>query len=95
MGAYILDHMLDGLRVQVLLRMCKAYKPHIPMKWAAVELGFENSMDSHHIELYFKKYGCVISDVLNSDSNRTEKVIMTADSVIDSSAHLTQDKLLL
>lgn len=92
MGAFILDHMMDSLRVQVLLRICKAYKPHIPVKWVVDELGF----DDYKIgETFLRIAGCMVSEQKNADLDVMEKVIMTAESSIDASAVLTQDKLLL
>jgi SAC3 family protein LENG8/THP3 len=87
MGAYILDHMLDGLRLQVLFRMCKAYKPHIPTSWLVEELGFDDTIIG---ESFLIKAGCVLSE-----QEESGKIVLTAESVIDPSAVLTQDKLLL
>ena len=111
MGVYILDLLVDNLRLQALQRICKGkfshthscsprfkcpnfnplhpftgYKPQVEVSFVTEELAFDG-VDSC-LE-FLKKAGCVIS----GDSK--EYQLNTKDSVIDPSAIITKEKLLL
>lgn len=42
MGNYLLDLMIDSYRLQTLQKMCKSYKPSLPVPYVLKELAFEN-----------------------------------------------------
>lgn len=64
MGTYILDLMVDTMRVQALQKMCRAYRPE-PLKLLFVlsELAFDDDTDSEHIIgiEFLRKVGCIIA----------------------------------
>ena len=64
MGTYILDLMVDTMRVQALQKMCRAYRPE-PLKLLFVlsELAFDDDTDSEHIIgiEFLRKVGCIIT----------------------------------
>lgn len=71
MGAYILDLMVDTMRVQALQKMCRAYRPE-PLKLLFVlsELAFDDTVSEHIIGIEFlRKVGCIISAAAVSASN--------------------------
>eukprot|EP01036_Dinobryon_divergens_P026037 gene26037-34639_t len=86
MGIYIMDLLVDNLRLQALQRICKGYKPQVEVSFVTGALAF----DGEDVCLEFlKKAGCVVT----GDSK--EYQLNTKDSVIDSSAIITKEKLLL
>jgi len=87
MGNYIIDLMMDNVRLQMLMRMCKAYKPSISLDFLVNELSFESDEIG---ESFLVKAGCVI---VSDESG--ERVVSTKDSVINAAGVFTQDKLLL
>lgn len=108
MGNYILDSMIDSIRLKALQRMCKGYKPSVPLDFVLDQLAF----DDKDIALEFlQRLGCVVTtqpserestsstaDLTSAASASSETavlVINTKDSVLDASAIFTQEKLLL
>lgn len=87
MGNYIIDLMMDNVRLQMLMRMCKAYKPNISLDFVINELAFESDEIG---ESFLLKAGCIL--VTEDDKDR---VINTKDTVINAAGVFTQDKLLL
>ena len=82
---------MDQMRLQTVVRMCKAYKPTLSLEFAIQELGFDSSEEG---ESFLCRAGCIIVNG-TSETGGSELVINTKDSVINSAAVFTQDKLLL
>lgn len=109
MGAYILDLMVDTMRVQALQKMCRAYRPE-PLKLLFVlsELAFDDTVSEHIIGIEFlRKVGCIIAAAAvpssnNSTSDKQQQQhpdrdlrINTKESQIDISLLQDEAKLLL
>ena len=111
MGNYILDMMIDARRLHALQRICRAFKPSVPVDYVMQELSFENAEEG---EEAMRKAGCILeyevvdnegegsnsSSSVRSDDDLNSKLqsqlhINTKDSVIDMSVAFTQNKLLL
>jgi hypothetical protein len=85
MGNYILDLMIDNYRLQSLQRICRGYKPQVPVDFVIQELAF----DDKTIGLEFlKKAGCII--ILENGMRE----INTKDTVVDFTS-LSSENLLL
>lgn len=84
MGNYILDLMIDNWRIQALQKICKVYKPDVPIEFIITLLAFENN----NIGLEFlKKVGCIL---INNDMK-----LNTKDTIVDGSLLQSETKLLL
>ena len=110
MGTYILDLMVDTMRVQALQKMCRAYRPE-PLKLLFVlsELAFDDDTDSEHIIgiEFLRKVGCIIAAAAVPTSNNSsgdqqqqqhpdrDLRINTKESQIDISLLQDEAKLLL
>lgn len=73
MGTYILDLMVDTMRVQALQKMCRAYRPE-PLKLLFVlsELAFDDTVSEHIIGIEFlRKVGCIIAAAAAPASNNS------------------------
>jgi SAC3/GANP family len=110
LGNCILDMMIDARRLHALQRVCRAYKPSVPVDFIVQELAFESGEEGEDI---MRKAGCVLeqmtgeggegADAAATSSTKSEGLssklsqlhINTKDSVIDMSVVFTQDKLLL
>jgi hypothetical protein len=91
-GSVILDMILDGRRLQALQRICRAYKPSVPLGFVISELAFDSEEEGQE---FLKKAGCVTNDFLSEGTSSEGLEINTKDTVIDFSAVFTQDKLLM
>ena len=60
MSSYFMDLMLDNMRLQSMQRICKCYKPSVPVEHVVGELGFESNEEA--IE-FLKLVGCVLKPV--------------------------------
>ena len=108
MGTYILDLMVDTMRVQALQKMCRAYRPE-PLKLLFVlsELAFDDTVSEHIIGIEFlRKVGCIIAAAAPASNNSTgdqqqqqhpdrDLRINTKESQIDISLLQDEAKLLL
>lgn len=104
MGNYLLDLMLDNYRVQTLQRILRSYKPQVSVSFVLRTIGFD---DIETGLLFLTKIGCVFvaPEVDTSDEPTvvsSGKVppqynmdISVKDSIIDPSAVIDKDKLLL
>jgi hypothetical protein len=97
LGNCILDLMLDARRLHALQRVCKGYKPTVPLAFVVQML----DMDEEGAAL-LRKAGCVIEEVDgDADAGGGDGdggpgvVINTQDSVGDMSAVFSNEKLLL
>lgn len=91
MGAFILAPVLDATRLNALQRICKSYKPSVEADFVWRQLGFEDVESGTD---FLRKVGCCICDG-PSDGAINSALIDTQKTVVDASAVLTQDKLLL
>jgi hypothetical protein len=90
MGNYILDLMIDTLRLKAMQRICRGYKPNVTAAFVTNELAFEDS----ELGLEFlKKIGGIIEE--QKAGEETIIFLNTKDTVIDSTAIFTQENLLL
>jgi hypothetical protein len=93
MGRYILNNMVDEIRLKALQRMAKAYRPSVETNFVVHELGFDDVKKGLS---FIKHLGCILSE---GDTTTTQDGINsmwnTKDSVIDPAALFTQEKLLL
>ena len=87
LGSCILDTVLDTWRVQALQRIVKAYVPKVSLTFVVSELAFDSEEEGRE---FLARAGCVI---VGDSQPHTE--IDTKLSVINVSAVLSQDKLLL
>jgi hypothetical protein len=85
LGNYILDLMLDGRRLQALQRICRGYKPSVPLDFVISALSFDNIEEG--VE-FVKKAGCMLirggggEEVSGKgDSNSTEGAIASSDEI--------------
>lgn len=96
MGVCILDLMVDTMRLKVLQKMLKVYRPiGVSLSFVLDELGYD---DGELGTTFIKKLGCLIIDkpVTNSDgTNTTELFWNTKDTNIDTTVILNEEKLLL
>jgi hypothetical protein len=100
MGAFILTPVLDSARLNALQRICKSFKPNVDADFVSRQLGFDSVVSG--VE-FFRKVGCILSASSGDGSaGKSPSVLLndgllidTQKTVIDVSAVLTQDKLLL
>lgn len=92
MGIYILDLIADSQRVYSLQRICKGYKPNVPVDFIVTQLGFD---DKEVGKAFLTKVGCVLVPNPEGVEEFGELAIDTKESVIDLSKLFTQEKLLL
>ena len=101
MGAYILDLMLDTWRWYALQRMVRAYKPTINAAFVIEELAFPSPAAGLD---FLRRAGCALVDPAAASGKASSSAFADAepqweisvkDTVLDSSAVFTQDKLLL
>jgi hypothetical protein len=92
--------MQDTIRVQVLQRICKAYKPTVSASFVIQELCFDTEEQGYE---FLQKAACILTDASEGKEEaglgHTSAVakaleINTKDTVIDPSGVFTQDKLL-
>ena len=110
MGTYILDLMIANARVQYLMRMCKAYRPVVSAQFVIDELSFVNNdigldflkrvgcvLVESNVET--PAPGSDVIDRQNSSGNIRRDYIQldinTKDTVLDPSAVMDKEKLLL
>jgi hypothetical protein len=91
-GNYIMDLMMDNLRLQAISKICKAYKPSISLDFVINELGFDSTEEG---ENFLEKAGCLIINSSGDPKELPERLINTKDTVINAAGVFTQDKLLL
>jgi len=48
MGAYLMDMFVNRERLAALANICKAYKPHVKLRFIAEELGFQGDGEAYH-----------------------------------------------
>lgn len=89
MGKYILDLMIDNYRAQCLQRMCKGFKPSLPIKYVEKELSFD---DSDYTITFMSKLGCIIE---KDAIDKNQLIWNTKDSIIDITKVLSQNTKLL
>lgn len=92
LGKFILNNMLDEIRLKALQRMVKAYRPSVEVKFVVNELGFDVPQKGI---TFMKHLGCLIEGLDNSSDNLATAIWNTKDTVIDPAALFTQEKLLL
>lgn len=96
MGTYILDMMVDSMRLRAIQRMCKAFNPSIAVQTVMELLAFE---DSEEGEEFLRRIGCVIEEEVDTKTHpphgRRVRVIMTKKSDIKTSAVFSEEKSLL
>lgn len=90
MGNYILDLIIDSLRLKAMQRICRGYKPNVSAEFVINELAFEDSLLGLE---FLKKIGGILEEIKTEECTGT--FLNTKDTVIDSSAIFTQEKLLL
>jgi hypothetical protein len=107
LGKYILQHIIDGMRLKAVQRMAKAYRPSVDALFVISELGFlvdskdtldiircndeDNSQKQNGLQ-FLKHLGCIITENVGPDCMVTWN---TKDSVIDASAIFSDGKQLL
>ncbi len=93
-GFYILDLIIDSIRLKALQRYSKAYRPSVSAAFIVDELGFEEFEEG---ALFMKKLGCIVNETADSEEadSRNRWTWNTKDSVIDPNALFTEENLLL
>lgn len=91
MGNYILDLIIDPLRLKAIQRICKGYKPTVPVKFVVNELAFDEPLLGLD---FLKKLGGIIEQQ-KTEEGTMEFYLNTKDTVIDTSAIFNQENLLL
>lgn len=87
--------MIDNKRLLSLQKIVRSYKPHVPVSFVSSILNFDNDDDGKEFIL---KAGCIMEEINETNGlgiSMTQLNINTKDSVVDTSAILTQEKLLL
>jgi len=51
MGAYLMDMFVTRERLLALSNICRAYKPHVKLRFITEELGFEGDNEAYHFIL--------------------------------------------
>jgi hypothetical protein len=92
MGKCILNMMMDSIRMDALIKMCKAYKPTIAVSFLIQELSFESNEDG---EAFLEKAGCIFVNSAGGDGGSAERMVNTKDTVINPNAIFAEDKQLL
>ena len=82
MGFYILDLMINTLRLQTLQKICKSYQPNLSINYLMNELAFHNE---NQTKKFLLKSGCIINEIINNENNQKEYYIITKESIIDMS----------
>ena len=102
MGSYILDLMIDTMRVYALQKMCRAYRPEaLQLAFVLSELAFDSKVDSDSIIAieFLRKVGCILISNPSTDPKRSinhnDLRINTKESQIDISLLQDEAKLLL
>jgi hypothetical protein len=90
LGIFIMDLMLDTRRLQALKTICRGYKPAVSVDFVVSELVFDSTEEG---EEFLERAGCVL--VQGGTEGGAGKEINTKDTVIDTAAVFTQDKLLM
>lgn len=94
MGTYILDMLLDSIRLRAMQRICKAFNPSIAVSVVAETLAME---DLEEAEEFLHRIGCVIEEEVDAKAphSRPKRMIMTKKSDIKTSAIFSEEKSLL
>lgn len=92
MGTYILDIMLDSVRLKAVQRICKAYNPTVPVSFVLEELAFEDGTEG---EEFLTKIGCALDHEEDKSTGKRQRVILTKKSEIRASAVFSEEKSLL
>jgi hypothetical protein len=107
MGIYILDLFIENFRVQALHRICKGgsyasrpcpigyspsigFKPQVPVPFVSKELAFD--CDELCVD-FLKKVNCLVGP--STEAGLDGLQLNTKDSVVETSAVLSKEKLLL
>ena len=64
LGGCLLALSLPWARAQALLRLCKAYKPRLPLRFVADELGFDGDAEA---EAFLRRAGCLLVEDIDGD----------------------------
>ena len=75
-GNCLLDLMLDSLRVQYLQRICRSYKPDVPVSYVLCELGFELTKVVKVASKSHKKTKHVATDIIGMEFLKKAGCIM-------------------